>query len=141
MEGRRWSTREGRVAGHCMRRAVHVRVATGGGAVVRTRLREERSWVRKGLSSGRVWWRWWEVFYRQLVARGFELRIATALSDKGVGISSVGRLRVQAGVDERHLLKDERDCIRGRNDRALLRAEVRGIMGRNMLRVGKASIR
>jgi hypothetical protein len=43
------------------------------------------------------------------VARGFELRIATALSDREVGgnscssNNSVGRLRVQAGVDERHL--------------------------------------
>jgi hypothetical protein len=46
---------------------------------------------------------WWEVVHRQLVAGGFELRIATTLSDKGVGSSSssnnnnnisVGRLRV-----------------------------------------------
>jgi hypothetical protein len=50
------------------------------------------------------------------VAKGFELRIATALSDRGVrssssnsksrGSSSGGGLRVQAGVDERHLLQD-----------------------------------
>jgi hypothetical protein len=47
------------------------------------------------------------------VPRGSELRIAAALSDMGVGIStrsnnnnSVGRLRVQASVTERHLLKD-----------------------------------
>jgi hypothetical protein len=45
-------------------------------------------------------------------ARGFELRIATALSDRGVRIcksssnnnNNVGGLRVKTGVDERHLL-------------------------------------
>jgi hypothetical protein len=193
MEGRRWSTMEGRVAGHCRRRAVRVRVATGGGDVVGTRLREERSGVRKGISGGRVWLRWWELFHRQLVARGiagrivtalcdkgvanmscsgsgndgclyvqtgvakqgvrgrkvhqpstrwegvhdvavargFELRIATALSDMGVG-NNVGRLRVHAGVDERHSLQYEREGTRGRTDRALSRAEVMGIRGRNM---------
>jgi hypothetical protein len=31
---------------------------------------------------------WWEVVLRQLVARGFERRSATALSDKGDGSSS-----------------------------------------------------
>jgi hypothetical protein len=60
----------------------------------------------------------WEVFHWQLVtqgcevavSRGFERRIAAALSDIGVGSSnnninnsSVGRLRVHAGVEERHL--------------------------------------
>jgi hypothetical protein len=85
------------------------------------------------------------------VSRGFELRIATALSDMGVGISSrsstnsnnnsVGRLRVQAGVKERHLLQDERESIRGANESAPLRAEVRGSTRRNMRRVGIASFR
>jgi hypothetical protein len=80
------------------------------------------------------------------VARGFELRIATALSDRGVGSSkcsssnsSVGRLRVHVGVDERHLLEDELKGIRGRNDRAVLRAEVMGIRRRNRWRVGRAN--
>jgi hypothetical protein len=41
-EGRRWSIREGRVAGHYRRRDVRVRVATGGEDVVLLRLREER---------------------------------------------------------------------------------------------------
>jgi hypothetical protein len=82
------------------------------------------------------------------VSRGFELRIATALSDGGVGINSrsstiidniiVGWLRVQAGLKERHLLHDERESIRGANESALLRAEVRGSMRRNMRRVGMA---
>jgi hypothetical protein len=88
------------------------------------------------------------LLYRQLAARGFELRIATALSDKGVGCNrcnsnnSVGRVRVHDGVDERHLFQDERGCIRGMNDIALLRAEVRGITWRNyMWRVDKASFR
>jgi hypothetical protein len=48
------------------------------------------------------------------VSRGFDLRVATALIDTGVGISiriitsskgnNVGRLRVHAGVKERNLL-------------------------------------
>jgi hypothetical protein len=42
---------------------------------------------------------WWEVVHRQLVARGFERRSTTALSDKGVDSNTcisntVGRLRV-----------------------------------------------
>jgi hypothetical protein len=47
------------------------------------------------------------------VRKGFELRIAAALSDKGVKISNrnsnssnVGRLRVHTSVNERYLLKD-----------------------------------
>jgi hypothetical protein len=77
-----------------------------------------------------------------------ELRIATALSDRGVrnsisinnNINSyVGGLRVEAGVDEHHLHQDEREGIMGGNDRALLRAEVRGIRRQNMWRVGIAS--
>jgi hypothetical protein len=112
MEGRRWSTKKRRVAGHCMRRDVRMRVATGGGDVVRRRLREERSEGWKGKSGGRVWWRWWELFHGQLVARGFTVRIVTALCDMGVanssgsGSCSVGRLRVQTSVNERHLLED-----------------------------------
>jgi hypothetical protein len=86
------------------------------------------------------------------VSRGFELRIATVLSDKGVGISSrsstssnnnnnVGRLRVHVGVKERHLLQDERESIMGANESALLRAEVRGSRRQNRRRVGRASFR
>jgi hypothetical protein len=85
------------------------------------------------------------------VSRGIELRIATALSDMGVGIgsrssttnnnSSVGRLRVHADVKERHLLQDERESIKGANEIAMLRAEVRGSMRRNWRRVGIASFR
>jgi hypothetical protein len=82
------------------------------------------------------------------VPRGFELCIAAAVSDRGVGISSrssnnnsVGRLRVQASVKERHLLKDERESIRGAIESALLKAEVRGSMRRNRRRVGRASFR
>jgi hypothetical protein len=41
--------------------------------------------------------------------------------------SSVGLLHFHAGVDERHWLQDEREGIRGRDDIALLRAEVRRI--------------
>jgi hypothetical protein len=40
-EGRRWSTRKGRVAGHGGRGAVRVRAATRGGDVVWRRLREK----------------------------------------------------------------------------------------------------
>jgi hypothetical protein len=43
---------KGRMDGHCMRRAVRVRVPTGGGDVMRRRLREERSDGRKGISGG-----------------------------------------------------------------------------------------
>jgi hypothetical protein len=103
-EWKRWSTMEGRVAGHCRRRAVRVRVATGGSDVVRTRLREERSWVRKGISGGRVWWRWWELFYRQLVARGFELRIATAQSDMGIGGAAATTTTASADCASRRAL-------------------------------------
>jgi hypothetical protein len=81
------------------------------------------------------------------VARGFKLRIATALSDTVVCISSisssssVGGLRVRAGVYERHLLHDERGGIMGGNERAMLRAEARGIKRRNRWRVDIASFR
>jgi hypothetical protein len=79
------------------------------------------------------------------VARWYELRTATALSDSGFRSNSnnnnVGGLRVYAGVDKRHLLHDEREGIMGGNDGALLRAEVRGIRRRNMWRVGRASFR
>jgi hypothetical protein len=83
-EGRRWSSREGRVACGCTRRTVRVRVVTGGGDVVRRRLRQERSEVGKGVSIGGIRWRWWEMFHRQLVVRGFAGCIATALCDRGV---------------------------------------------------------
>jgi hypothetical protein len=105
MEGRRWATNKGRVAGHCSRRAVRMRVATGGGDVMRRRLWEERSVGWKGISGRRECWRWWEQVHGLLV---------TGLRDKGVGNSScngscsVGRLRVRwpTSVNERHLLKD-----------------------------------
>jgi hypothetical protein len=111
-EGRRWATKKGRVIGHCMRRAVRVRVATGGGDVMRRRLREERSEGSKGISGMRVWWRWWEQVHGLLVTRGFAVCIVTALRDWGVGNNgcngkcSVGRLRVHTSVNERHLLED-----------------------------------
>jgi hypothetical protein len=87
----------------------------------------------EGIPCGRVWRRWWKLFHGQIVGRGFTVRIVTAVCDMGVanrsgsGSYSVGRLRVHAGVDERHLLQHERKGIKGGNERALLRAEVRGI--------------
>jgi hypothetical protein len=82
------------------------------------------------------------------VRKGFELRIAAAMSDRGVRISNpssnssnVGRLRLQTNVNERHLLKDERDNIRGMIESAMLRAEVKGSTRRNRRRVGRASFR
>jgi hypothetical protein len=60
MAGRRWSTGKRRVACRCRRRAVWIRVATGGGDVMRRRLREARAEGRKGISGGRVLWTWWE---------------------------------------------------------------------------------
>jgi hypothetical protein len=82
------------------------------------------------------------------IPKGFEMRIATALSDKGVMISNrsnnsnnVDRLRVHASVNERHLLEDESESIRGAIESALLRAEVGGSERRNMRRVGRASFR
>jgi hypothetical protein len=111
-EGRRWPTREGRVAGHCRRRAVRVRVATGCGDVVRLRPWEERSEVWKGISGRGVWWRWWELLHWQIVARRLEGRIMSALCYRGAanmicnGSCSVGRLRVETSVSERHLLED-----------------------------------
>jgi hypothetical protein len=95
-----------------MRRAVRVRVATGGGDVVRRRLREERSKVGKGVSSGGVRWRWWELFHRQLVVRGLTGRIATVLcymddaNKRCSGSCSVGRLCVQTGGNECHVMED-----------------------------------
>jgi hypothetical protein len=61
-----------------------------------------------------VWWRWWEGVHGVAVAGLFELRIATALSDRGVGnnnyssrsSNNVGQLLVHAFVYERHLLQD-----------------------------------
>jgi hypothetical protein len=82
------------------------------------------------------------------VPKGFELRIVAALSDMGVRISNrssnrsnVGRLRVEASVNERNLRKDQRESIRGGIESALLRAWVRGIRRRNRRRVGIASFR
>jgi hypothetical protein len=146
-EGRKWSAIEERVANDCKRRAVRVRVATGGGDVVRRRLRENMSGSKEGIPCGRVWRRWSKLVHGQLVGRGFDVRIVTAVCDGGVannrcnGSCSVGRLRVQADVDERHLLQDEREGIGGGNDRAMLRAEVREIGRRNTWRVDRASFR
>ena len=82
------------------------------------------------------------------VRKGFEVRIVAALSDRGVRISNrssnssnLGRLRVEASVNERHLRKDQRERIRGGFESALLRALVKGIRRRNMRRVGRASFR
>jgi hypothetical protein len=118
-EGRRWSIWKGRVAGHRGRRAVRVRAATGGGDVVRRRLREKRSEGREGIPCGRVWRRWWELFHGQLVGRGFAVRIVAAVCDRGVANRScsdsysVGRLRVQPSVGEERSL-----CVRGVAKRA-----------------------
>jgi hypothetical protein len=112
MEGRRWATKKGRVGGHCSRRAVRMRVAAGGGDVMRRRLRDERSEGWNGISGKRVWWRWWEHVHGQLVTRGLAVRIVTALRDMGVGSSSCsgscsgGRLRVQTSVNERHFFRN-----------------------------------
>jgi hypothetical protein len=80
-------------------------------------MREEGSGGRRGISEKRVWWRWWQV---GVVARGVALRIAAALFDKSVGNnnsisskSSIGSLRVQTGVDERHLHEDKSERVRG----------------------------
>jgi CRISPR/Cas system-associated endoribonuclease Cas2 len=93
-----------------------------------------------------VWWRWWEHVHGLLVAWGFALRIVTALRDNGVGNSSsnnkscsVGRLRVQTSVYERHLLKDQCERIRNNNERTGLRAGVKGISMRGRRRVGQTS--
>jgi hypothetical protein len=99
MKWRRRSTMKGRVAGHCSRRAVRVRLATGGGDVMRRCLREERFVGWKGISVMGVWWRWWEHVRGLLVTRGFALRIVMALRDSEVGNMrcggsyGVGRLR------------------------------------------------
>jgi hypothetical protein len=80
-----------------------------------------------------------------LVTRGFAVRIVTALRDSGVGnnncngMCSVGRLRVQTSVNERHLLKDDCERIKSMNERTLLRGGVRGISMRGMRRVGRTS--
>ena len=116
--------------------------------MVRPCVGEEGSLGGRGVAKKGVRWRRWEGVHGVAVARGFELRIATALSDKGVGISTrssnnsnVGRLRVQASVKERHLLKDERESIRGAIESPLLRPEVKGSRRRNRRRVGTASFR
>jgi hypothetical protein len=134
---RRHATEERSVAGHRRRRTVWVRVATKGGDVVRPGIWDEGSvgWI--GIAERGVWWRWWEEVNGVVVARGFALRITTAVSDMGVGSSScishngVGRLRVQASVYERHLLKNQRVRIMGWGERALLRAGVGGISRRD----------
>jgi hypothetical protein len=55
MKGRRRATRKGRVAGYFGRRVLWVRVATGGGDVMRRGLREERSVGWRGISVRGVW--------------------------------------------------------------------------------------
>jgi hypothetical protein len=80
-----------------------------------------------------------------IVARGTALRITTALKDMSVGNNSssnnisVGRLRVQTSVYERHLLKDKCERIMGWGERAFLRNGVRGIIMRERWRVGGMS--
>jgi hypothetical protein len=83
------------------------------------------------------------------VPKGFEVRIVAALSDMGVRISNrssnrssnLGRLRVKASVNARHLRNEQCESIRGGIESALLRAWVKGIMRRNMRRVGRANFR
>jgi hypothetical protein len=55
----------------------------------------------------RVWW-WWGKLNRRL---GLDKGIAEsiAVAEKG----SLCRLCVQTGVDQRHVLENERECIRG----------------------------
>jgi hypothetical protein len=62
---------------------------------------------------------------------GVELRITTMHNERGVrrgsnNINSIGGLRVQAGVYERHLLQDKCEGSNGGTDIALWRAEVMG---------------
>ena len=160
-----------------------MRVVTVGRDEVRGRLRDVRSGVVKGISSGGEGGWWWEVINMEVVTRGvvvrigtrglagcigtalcdcgvanrscrgsssedrfcvrlgvprlgmhkqgegvhvvavpdgFELSIVAALSDMGVRIStrssnnnSLGRLRVEASVNARHLRKEHRESIRG----------------------------
>ena len=140
---RRRAAREGRVAGHCMRRIVWVRVTTRGGYVVRPCVWEEGSAGWRGIAEIGVWWRWWEGVHGVNVARGFARRITTALNDMGVGSTScstsrnnVGRLRVETSVYERHLIKNKCERIMGWGERARLRAGVRGISKRERWKVG-----
>jgi hypothetical protein len=67
------------------------------------------------------------------VPKGFELSIVAALSDKGVRITNrssnsinLGRLRVEASVNARHLRKEQCESIRRGIESALLRAEGQG---------------
>jgi hypothetical protein len=95
---------------HGTRQAVWVRLATRRGDVVRLVCREEESVGGRGISEKKVCGggRRWQI---GVVARGAALRIAAALSTRSVDVinnsnnSNVGRLRVQTGVDERHLLE------------------------------------
>jgi hypothetical protein len=79
-------------------------VATGGGDVVRRRLREKRSEGREGIPCGRVWRRWWKLFHEHIVGRGFVVRSVTAVCDRDVanrsrsGSCNDGRLCVRTGV-------------------------------------------
>jgi hypothetical protein len=57
---KRRATRKGRVPGHCSRRAVRVRVATGGGDVMWPCVREEGSLDGRGVDEMGVLWRCWE---------------------------------------------------------------------------------
>jgi hypothetical protein len=103
----RWASKKGRMAGHSSRRAVRVRVATGGGDVMRRRLGEEMSVGWESISGRMVRWRWWEQVHGLLVTRGFAVRNVTALRGSSYsGSGTVGRLRVQTSVSESHLLKD-----------------------------------
>jgi hypothetical protein len=133
------------VAGRSKRRTVMVVGSTRDGDVVRRCIREERSVGWSGISGRGVWWRWWEQVHGLLVARGFALRIGTAVRNSGIRNSScsnssnsnsnIGCLRVKTGVNERHLLKDHCERIWGRKERTLLRVGVRGISTRGRRRV------
>jgi hypothetical protein len=144
-KGRRRATRKGRVDKHCTRRAVRVRVATGGWDVMRRCLREERSVGWRGISGKGVWWRLWEHVHGLLVTRGFAVCIVTGLRDSGVGNSNCngscndGYLRVHASVNERHLLKEQGERIMSKSEGSLMRVGVKGISMRGRRRVGRTS--
>jgi hypothetical protein len=85
-----------------------------------------------------------------VVARCVALRITAALGIMSVSSRSngsnnnisgsnnknVGRLRVQTGFDERHLLEDKSERIRRWGERALLRDEGSGMSKAERRRVG-----
>jgi hypothetical protein len=111
---RRRATKKWRITFKGRRCTVRVRMATGRGDVLRLVTREERSAGGRRISEMRVWWRWLEVVRVGVdgsgglnVARGVALRVTAGLSNNVCG------LRVQTGVDERHLLEYKGERIRG----------------------------